>query len=185
MFDRRFRLYVGVIVATITVSAPSWSADPPETHHPDIAGDRAVPVVDAAQNPVDALPGPTDDLIAGWIDRMEAEAQAVADALEQPRTVVSPGYTLRSGSHGPRVLELTNRLVELGYLAEDQVGAVFDEAVTAAVERFQEQTGLHVDGLVGPQTLGELNGRLRTRCMRCAGRSTRCGRSASVRRTRC
>ena len=157
MFDSHIRKFICVMIATITASATAWSAEPPETARPDIADEGPAAVVDGAEQPIPALPGPTDDLIAAWLDRLEAEAAAVTEAMEQPRTVVSPGYTLRNGSNGPRVLELSSRLAELGYLAEDQVGPAFDDTVTAAVERFQGETGLHVDGLVGPQTLSELN----------------------------
>ena len=98
-----------------------------------------------------------DRIIGDWIVRLEDELATVNEQLALPRTTVSPGYTMRVGSTGPRVSELTTRLAELGFLGEGQVSAVFDATVHDAVEAFQAATGMHVDGIVGPQTLGELN----------------------------
>ena len=105
----------------------------------------------------DATPGPGTALIDGWIADLEAELDRVQAEMQQPRTTVPAGATLREGTAGPRVDALGRRLAELGYLTEDLPTPVFDEIVHAAVEQFQADTGLHVDGLVGPQTVAELN----------------------------
>jgi murein L,D-transpeptidase YcbB/YkuD len=99
----------------------------------------------------------TDALLAGWIDRLEAEAEALAEQMRHPATAVAGGYALREGSAGPRVGQLTARLGELGYLPEAERGSVFTPAVEAAVRTFQDDRGLFVDGIVGPQTIGEMN----------------------------
>lgn len=100
----------------------------------------------------------TDAQFAAWIDRLESEAEALAEQMRQPATIVAGGYALREGSAGPRVAQLTARLGELGYdLPEADRGSVFTAAVADAVEAFQEDRGLFIDGIVGPQTVGELN----------------------------
>jgi murein L,D-transpeptidase YcbB/YkuD len=112
----------------------------------------------ALANPPAELPDHrTGRLIAAWIDRLEAEIEVVEDRMEQPATVISRGYMMRRGSVGPRVGELTARLAELGYLAEADRGDRFTPAVEDAVRAVQRDRGLFVDGVVGPQTIGELN----------------------------
>lgn len=118
-------------------------------------------------------------LVARWTDRLRQEAAIVSEALATPATTVSSGPLLRQGSRGPRVAQLVQRLAELGYSAvepgdvhgdqSDQASvdglpavgpatpSVFDPSVKERVEQFQADRGLFVDGLVGPQTLGELN----------------------------
>ena len=99
----------------------------------------------------------TDALMAAWIERLEAEAGALAEQMRHPATTVAGGYALREGSAGPRVDQLTTRLGELGYLPEVDRGTVFTPAVDEAVRTFQEDRGLFVDGIAGPQTIGEMN----------------------------
>jgi murein L,D-transpeptidase YcbB/YkuD len=99
----------------------------------------------------------TDRLVDGWIDRLEGEVEVVEARMREPTTVVSPGWTMRAGSAGPRVGQLTARLAELGYLADFDRGERFTASVVDAVRALQTDRGLFVDGVVGPQTLGELN----------------------------
>ena len=99
----------------------------------------------------------TDRLLAGWIDRLQIEAELIADRMQTPATVVTPGWMMRVGGYGNRVGQLTQRLGELGYLAEADRGTQFTPAVEDAVQAFQTDRGLFVDGIVGPQTLAELN----------------------------
>lgn len=66
----------------------------------------------------------------------------------------------RLGSRDPAVAQIRGWLTELGFLAAD--GGEADEAYTPAVEgavrAFQQQRGLPVDGVVGPDTYRELEG---------------------------
>ena len=101
-----------------------------------------------------------DDLLAGWLAQLRHEASTIAADLEQPRTTVSHGQMLRLGAVSPRVVELADRLHELDYLSAEQVeaaGSIFTEEVETAVKAFQEDYGLFVDGVVGPQSLAALN----------------------------
>lgn len=72
---------------------------------------------------------------------------------------IDSGSTLQFGDQGPRVamlkyrLKLTTDGFEDTPIANDR----FDERVTSAVRHFQRRHGLKEDGLVGKQTLAELN----------------------------
>lgn len=68
------------------------------------------------------------------------------------------GPRLESSVADGRVRILRRRLAMTGDLAAgEQVGALFDTALDAAVRRFQARHGLLVDGIVGPRTLAALN----------------------------
>jgi len=71
---------------------------------------------------------------------------------------VSPGKRLETGSHGPRVVALRQRLSVTADLTEvSGEPEEFDLPLEAAVRRFQARHGLEPDGIVGVQTLAELN----------------------------
>ena len=81
-------------------------------------------------------------------------------------TVPADGEALEEGARGPRVAALRQRLAAEGDLAADAGGgaagseagtAVYDAAVAAAVNHFQERHGLQPDGKVGRATLAALN----------------------------
>jgi L,D-transpeptidase YcbB len=72
---------------------------------------------------------------------------------------IDAGSALRRGDAGPRVAQLRSRLRITGeYSAgNDRDDSHFDEALEAAVRRFQRRHGLDVDGIVGGETLRALN----------------------------
>lgn len=71
---------------------------------------------------------------------------------------VTTGVTLRAGDRDSRVEALRTRLETSGDATDTaDERALFDSGLTRAVVRFQERHGLEPDGLVGPQTLAELN----------------------------
>ena len=63
---------------------------------------------------------------------------------------------LRLGDCGPAVADLRARLNSLGLLHEDGSSDSFDAVVDRAVRHFQQERGLTTDGIVGPQTLRQL-----------------------------
>ena len=65
----------------------------------------------------------------------------------------------RQGDTGPAVLEIRDRLVRLALLPDEATAGRddFDVALDAAVRHFQQQQGLTVDGVVGPQTYRRLD----------------------------
>jgi len=72
---------------------------------------------------------------------------------------VPDGPTMRKGDTGDRVEALRERLILAGDLEEyespDEI--VFDDELEAAVIRFQRRHGLDPDGLIGRETLAQLN----------------------------
>ena len=72
---------------------------------------------------------------------------------------VPEGSTLNPGTYDRRVLKLRDRLLTTGHLlSSDNFETVqFDEQLEQAVKKFQLHHNLNPDGVVGPNTLGELN----------------------------
>lgn len=64
--------------------------------------------------------------------------------------------TTRRGDSGPAVAQIVDLLTQQGLLTEP-VPASYDESVELAVRAFQQQRGLHVDGIVGPATFRRLD----------------------------
>ncbi len=72
--------------------------------------------------------------------------------------VVPPGPVLKVGARGERVRALRERLFCSGELSvADRDLSVFDASLKQAVSRFQQRHYLEADGVVGGQTLAELN----------------------------
>ena len=72
---------------------------------------------------------------------------------------VPPGPTLRPGAADERVPALAARLAVTGDLLASSAaqGTLYDEALVAAVQKFQSRHGLAADGVVGAGTLSALN----------------------------
>lgn len=73
-----------------------------------------------------------------------------------------PGSKLEPGDSGRNVVALRNRLMALGYM-ERSATASYDREMERAVERFQSDHGLEVDGIAGGGTLKEINRPVRDR----------------------
>jgi N-acetylmuramoyl-L-alanine amidase len=61
----------------------------------------------------------------------------------------------RLGDTGPVVAEVRDRLIRLGLLPAT-AAELFDDSMDSAVRAFQQQQGLNVDGIVGPETFRRL-----------------------------
>ncbi len=105
-------------------------------------------------------------LLREAVDRLRPASehyQQLRDALREHRAIaaaggwpsVSEGSTLRLNDEGPRVKELTDRLVASGYLTTST--DVFDEVVEAGVIAFQSAHGEDSDGLAGNRTIAAMN----------------------------
>jgi N-acetylmuramoyl-L-alanine amidase len=86
---------------------------------------------------------------------------------------MEPSFAFRYGDSGPAVIEIRSKLDTLGLLsprsADNTLDAKFDDICDRAVRAFQQQRGLNVDGVVGPQTyrfLEEARWRLGDRILR-------------------
>jgi L,D-transpeptidase YcbB len=103
---------------------------------------------------------------ASAAERLSPSAAALQKVLEQYQAIeknggwptVPGGPMLRSGSSGPAVARLRERLTVTGDLAEPGADPqAFDGALAAAVMKFQSRHGLDDDGLVGARTRAALN----------------------------
>ena len=73
---------------------------------------------------------------------------------EEP-IVVPEGKTLRLGMNDPRIPIIRKRL---GIDTPEAAGNAYNDVMVAAVEKFQQELGLTVDGIAGPATIAALNG---------------------------
>jgi murein L,D-transpeptidase YcbB/YkuD len=96
----------------------------------------------------------------------EHAVPALTQAIAQYEGIVAQGgwphvpaaATLKIGSNDPSVSVLRRRLMVSGDLATSAgVSTVFDTYVDAAVRRFQTRHGIKPDGVVGGETLNQLN----------------------------
>lgn len=85
--------------------------------------------------------------------------QAALARIEAAAPRIPDGPTLRVGERGPRVSALRARLAASGDLTGPAAADPqrFDDALLAAVKRFQARKGLGADGAVGRMTLAALN----------------------------
>jgi hypothetical protein len=78
---------------------------------------------------------------------------------EQQETQIASGnIILANGSRGKEVSDLQLRLINLNYpLSIYGIDGIFGPETKGAVEKFQEQNGLEINGIAGPETLALLN----------------------------
>jgi len=76
------------------------------------------------------------------------------EKAERPRVHVPEGKILRPGMKDARVVVLRKRLD----IAGDKDNPLYDDAVRDAVKTFQTESDIAVDGNLGPNTVGALNG---------------------------
>ena len=141
-------------------------------------GDTGPEVVDVQQRLARALEEPIKadgtfgDATFAAVRRFQRERNLPADGIVGPETwraLVESGYVLggrllwhsRRMMRGDDVRELQHRLNQLGFDAGAEDG-IYGPLARAAVEDFQRNTGLAVDGVAGPSTLATLRRLLRT-----------------------
>ena len=102
--------------------------------------------------------------VTGWMcgDYVRVLTTAEKAAYQQTGNPDSPQpvtyRTLYKNSTGDDVTRLQQKLVELGYLAADQVSGTYLSSTESAVIAFQKAKGLTVDGIAGSQTQHALYG---------------------------
>jgi YVTN family beta-propeller protein len=69
--------------------------------------------------------------------------------------LVNPALAIRKGDSGPEVAELQKTLQDAGYFSRQPTG-FYGSVTQAAVQKFQAENNLKVDGIVGPKTLSAL-----------------------------
>lgn len=94
-------------------------------------------------------------------------------ALETYRTVtdnfeplVLPKKSLAIGDTSPEIAKARNRLYTLGdYKSTDLTNEMFDETLALAISDFQHRHGLETDGILGKQTVREINRSAKSRAV--------------------
>ncbi|WP_246736203.1 L,D-transpeptidase family protein [Enterovirga aerilata] len=140
---------------------PALPAVPAPAQPVPTPGAQAKPAQPAAvPEPVKLSADPTPTLGPGTF-------VATMNAVERYRAIAEAGgwatvpneiTRAKPGDRGPHVAALRARLIASGDLSADLAGGdALDEAVQAAIRRFQDRHGLPALGLVGPRTLVELN----------------------------
>ena len=108
-----------------------------------------------------ARAGGFDQALGVWTAALEARLASLEDEARAEGVPVSTriarGPVLKPGMADERVLQLSRRLIELGYLAPGSERDIHDETIAAAVSVFQAERGLTPDGKVGGATLASLN----------------------------
>lgn len=62
------------------------------------------------------------------------------------------GTTMRFGNHGVLVEQMQQKLIDLGYLAENQLSGTFRSSTREALRSFQQGQGMKVNGLANMET---------------------------------
>lgn len=86
-----------------------------------------------------------------------AYLQHLAEAAMTPPTDIPSGPLIRPGDADERLSAIAQRLRDRGFLGAKTSFVVYNATLEAAVRRLQQQAGLLVDGVLGPETLVELN----------------------------
>ncbi len=73
-----------------------------------------------------------------------------------------PARALEPGDSGNAVVALRNRLIAMGYMRRS-ASASYDAAVEKAVQQYQHDNGLQIDGVAGPGTMTEINKQIEDR----------------------
>lgn len=68
----------------------------------------------------------------------------------------APYYKVKNGDDGSDIVQIQQRLYQLGYLMDDSLTGHFGDATEAAVKKMQERNGLTADGEVGKDTISLL-----------------------------
>ncbi len=96
---------------------------------------------------------PDDSVIAG-LDQltMDGPDYDTLKDLPVPETVPAPEY-MKEGTEHEAVADLQERLMELGFMDNDEPTDYYGAMTRMAVQTFQRQNDLPMDGIAGPATL--------------------------------
>ena len=108
-----------------------------------------------------ARAGGFDQALTLWTQALENRLVALEEIARTQgvptSTRIARGPVLKPGMADERVVQLSLRLIELGYLPPGSERDIHDDIVVAAVSVFQAERGLNPDGKVGGATLASLN----------------------------
>jgi murein L,D-transpeptidase YcbB/YkuD len=158
---RGIALHAFIRIAPVTlllagiVAAPVFAqtATPPKSRPQTAAKPPAAP----AKSVVSTSPQPTFD--EGTTQRMAAAMLSYSAIEVRGGWPTIPASTkMAPGAKGADIAQLRERLAMTDDLPADKAqGDTYDEALVAAVKRFQGRHGLEETGAIGPKTLAALN----------------------------
>jgi peptidoglycan hydrolase-like protein with peptidoglycan-binding domain len=159
---KRWPVLAGAAV-TVAVAAVLIFALPPATAKPEGAmpsGGAYAALADAVDMPeasstaaVSATPGGS----ASAIPTLTPAPSETAVSTPEPVSTTVPVQTeLAPGVHDERVVEIQTRLMDLGYMDNDEPTDYYGGGTKYALQLFQRKHALHVDGLYGELTSAAL-----------------------------
>lgn len=98
-----------------------------------------------------AVPSSTDDISSG-----DGYAEPIATVTATPEPTPTPEPTLAPGVRSEKVIDLQKRLMELGYMEDDEPTDLYGPLTKSAVATFQQKNDLVVDGYAGDETYAVL-----------------------------
>jgi peptidoglycan hydrolase-like protein with peptidoglycan-binding domain len=111
-------------------------------------------VITASSAPVTPTTGGAAVTSLPGIAETTAPATPAAVTTIASRVVTSPSENVRKGDTGPGVEQIQTALRAAGY--DLKADGVFGDVTDRAVRDYQEENGLTVDGVVGPNTWAKL-----------------------------
>ncbi len=100
-------------------------------------------------NAAEETEAPRDIIPMGLDDAVLPSFYDVTTAADN--AVLAPVY-LKIGDQSPVVLRIQERLMEFGFMDNDEPTTYYGEATAEAVKKFQRQTGAVQDGILGTET---------------------------------
>jgi peptidoglycan hydrolase-like protein with peptidoglycan-binding domain len=162
---RSARLAVALTVAATVVSACGGHGVPwgPDGDEPGSGGRPSTTPTATRPPATSATPSPAVTATSTPQPPPTTSAPtATSTATTTPTPTTPPRTTLVRGDRGPRVLELQQRLTELGYWLGTPDGT-FGSLTQQAVYALQKAAGIRRDGVVGPRTRQALADGIRPR----------------------
>ena len=114
---------------------------------PEEAQTETLPVIEINAESDDREP--VDILMMGLSDSVLPSFYNVSTAADN--AVLAPVY-LKTGDQSPVVLRIQERLMNFGYMDNDEPTTYYGEATSEAVKKFQRQMGMIQDGILGTET---------------------------------
>lgn len=162
--SRPLVVLIAVLAAVLTFGVVVAVSDGGDRRTSGLDGTVAPPATTGPVEHVDAdrgstaesegRPGPDPSSRPERGPDVESEREPAADLVVEPDCTVE--RMLRAGDEGDDVACLAAALASSGVPGPVAVSTAFVAEVDAAVRAFQASRGLVVDGIVGPQTAGEL-----------------------------
>ncbi|MGD1856725.1 MAG: peptidoglycan-binding protein [Leptolyngbyaceae cyanobacterium] len=116
---------------------------------------RLLPTLTALEQPQQPDGSNSNDAPASPIETAIEPVEPIIDPAENPTGTAGTLPALQLGDQGEDVTTLQRRLAETGFYTGG-IDGVFGLQTEQAVLQFQQQSGLDVDGVVGPATWTEL-----------------------------